>query len=64
MKYKLVEVLEQDADCTKDGKFYNLLACNEIISANPDAKKGWLDFKTDKEAIAFFGITFIGKEVV
>ena len=57
MKYKLVEVLRHEADCAKDGRFFNILACNEVISADPKAKEGWQEFKTNEEAIAAFGVT-------
>lgn len=59
MKYKLVEVLEQDADCAKDGRFFNILSCNEVISTDQKAKEGWQEFTTNEEAIAAFGVTKI-----
>jgi hypothetical protein len=59
MKYKLVEVLKQDSDCTKNGRYYNILACNEVVSTDPKAKEGWQEFKTDEDAISSFGVTKI-----
>jgi len=58
MFYKLTE--NENGEYKKDNEIVDLLKCNRAISKE-GVNIGWTEFKTDEEAIKFFGLKRISE---